>query len=226
MHLHIIQHVPFEDAAYIADWAAARGDAVAVTHLYRGDALPDPDAADLHVVMGGPMNIYEDDRYPWLRAEKAFLARVAATGCALGICLGAQLLADVLGGPVTRNAVKEIGWLPVTRVADTPLLDGLPATFPAFHWHGDTFALPPGAVHAARSAACAHQAFAVDDRVLGLQFHLESTPASIDRLIAHGGDELVDGPYIQPVAALRAGDTTASNRLMARVLDNFARRIA
>ncbi len=225
MRLHVLQHVPFEDAAYIADWAATRGHALVVTHLYRGDALPDA-AANLTVVMGGPMGIYDEDAHPWLRAEKAFLARVVAGGgYALGICLGAQLLADVLGGPVTRNPVKEIGWFPVTRLAESLLLAGLPDAFSAFHWHGDTFAIPPGAVHAAASAACLNQAFVYADRVLGLQCHLESTPVSIDRLIAHCGEELIDGPYIKPALTLRAGDTGTSNRLMRTVLDNFAQRI-
>lgn len=208
MRLHCLQHVPFEGPAAIADWAAARGHTLTFTHLYRGDPLPPLDRFDRLVAMGGPMNIYEEALYPWLAAEKRFIrAAIDAGRSAVGVCLGAQLIADLLGGPVTGGRHKEIGWFPIELTAAgraDPVFGALAARPTLFHWHGDTFAIPPGAAHLARSAACENQAFLYDGRVLGLQFHLEATAASVAEMVAHGGDELVDAPYIQSAAAMLA----------------------
>lgn len=228
MRIHFLQHVPFEGLASIRDWIERGGHEADGTRLYAGDGLPHPERADLLIVMGGPMGVHDVDAYPWLTAEKAFLRQAIDAGRrVLGICLGAQLIADVLGARVYPNEQKEIGWFPVTRAADagrSPLGGLLPERFDAFHWHGDTFDLPPGAVHLAQSAACRHQAYAIDGRVLGLQFHLETTPESAAALIEHGGDELVGGPAIQtPAQMLVPGERFAAlNRLMAGLLDGFA----
>jgi GMP synthase-like glutamine amidotransferase len=115
--------------------------------------------------------------------------------------LGAQLIADVLGGRVTQNTHKEIGWFPVTLSAEgtqAQVFKNFPLQFPALHWHGDTFSLPPGASMLAQSEACPAQAFsAKGGRVLGLQFHLESSVESVGLLVNNCSDELVDGRYIQ-----------------------------
>jgi len=185
MRIHWLQHADFEDLGCIGPWLAAHGHRVAGTRLYAGERLP-PDAGNLDalIVMGGPMNVYEHDRYPWLLHEKALIASALQSGRrVLGICLGAQLVADVLGGPevqaVTRNPHPEIGWFPVSLTPAgraSGLLADLPDEFTVFHWHGDTHALPPGAERLASSAACSQQAFSLDaGRVLGLQFHLEVT---------------------------------------------------
>jgi GMP synthase-like glutamine amidotransferase len=202
MNLHYLQHVQFEGLANIEQWAEANGFSISRTRLYADEALPPAASIDWLVVMGGPMNIYEEDLYPWLAREKNFIREAIDSGkVVLGICLGAQLIADVLGGKVYRNEFKEIGWLPVTLVsaADGPSAFGsFPKRFMAFHWHGDTFHLPPGAVRTAESEGCAIQSFEYDKgRVVGLQFHLESSEKSIGLLIEHCADELVDGKYIQ-----------------------------
>ncbi len=229
MRIHFLQHVPFEGLASIRDWIGRGDHQVSGTRLYAGDGLPHPERVDLLIVMGGPMGVHDADAHPWLTAEKTFLRRVIDDGGSrvLGICLGAQLIADVLGARVYRNGQQEIGWFPVTRAAaaaDSPLGALLPGRFDAFHWHGDTFDLPPGAVHLAQSAACAHQAYAVDGRILGLQFHLETTPESAAALIEHGADELVDGPCIQTPAQMLAPAErfAALNRLMSTLLDGLA----
>ncbi len=138
---------------------------------------------------------------PGSRREKAFIADAISQGkLVLGICLGAQLIADVLGGPVSRNQFKEIGWLPVrlnAAASSSPLFHNLPVEFTAFHWHGDTFQIPQGALAVASSSGCSNQAFAYTNKVVGLQFHLESTPASVKKLIDNCSSELVPGPYIQ-----------------------------
>lgn len=173
------------------------------------------------------MNIYEEEKFPWLAAEKRFIQSAIEGGkVVLGICLGAQLIADVLGGPVGRNAHKEIGWFPVRKTeaaARSRVCDLLPAELEAFHWHGDTFALPPGAVHVARSAACENQAFIYDERVIGLQFHLETTPESARLLAQHCADELVTGPFIQTAGAMLADPRRFAriNEAMWKLLDRL-----
>ncbi len=201
MRLHYLQHVSFEDAANIEVWARGQDFTVNATRLDRDEAFPPLASFDWLVIMGGPMNVHEHDRYPWLAREKRFIAEAIDAGkLVLGICLGAQLAADVLGGRVTRNPQKEIGWFPVSlspEASQSSVFQTLPQRFLAFHWHGDTFSIPPGARHMAESEACRNQAFQYGDRVIGLQFHLDYSLASIEKMIEHCRDELVDGPFIQ-----------------------------
>jgi GMP synthase (glutamine-hydrolysing) len=119
------------------------GHSFAATRLDLGEPLPSVDDFDLLVIMGGGMNIYEHRDYPWLVDEKRLIARAAAREKAmLGVCLGAQLIADVLGGKVVQNPYKEIGWFPVRFIDRQPPFDGFPENCTVFHWHGDTFELP------------------------------------------------------------------------------------
>jgi GMP synthase-like glutamine amidotransferase len=222
--------VPFEDAANIAAWAETRGHALIATRLDRGEPLPVLNAFDWLVIMGGPMNVYEHDRYPWLVREKEFIARAIRNNKpVLGVCLGSQLVADVLGGRVTPNAEKEIGWFPVSlssRAAQSPVFQTLPERFLPFHWHGDAFSIPPGALHMAQSEACANQAFQYGDRVIGLQFHLDYSVASIEKMIEHCGEELVDAPHIQPSPAVLADVKRVQTiqELLYRFLDAMERQ--
>jgi len=149
----------------------------------------------------------------------------------LGVCLGAQLVADVLGGRVTRNPQKEIGWFPVQLTDEaraSPLLGGFPQQFLPFHWHGDTFSIPPGAVRIASSAACANQAFQFDDRVIGLQFHLDYSAESIETMIGNCGDELMDAPGVQRAADMLSGPERVAEirRLLHALLDAAERQFA
>ena len=157
--------------------------------------------------MGGPMNVYEEQTYPWLAREKDLIKdAIDAHKIVLGICLGAQLIASVLGAAVTKNHEQEIGWFPCTLTDEgrrCPLFAQFPRRFDALHWHGDTFELPDGALLIASSEACTDQAFVYKEKVIGLQFHLESTARSIDRLIANCGNELAGGRYIQSIEQLR-----------------------
>jgi GMP synthase-like glutamine amidotransferase len=228
MRLHYLQHVPFEGPANIGNWAQDQGWQISGTRLYRHEKLPGTDEFDWLVIMGGPMNIYEEREYPWLAAEKKFIREAVENDkIVLGVCLGAQLIADVLGGRVVRNTHKEIGWFPVTLrpegLASTPFR-GFPGEFPAFHWHGDTFSLPPGALMLAQSEACPAQAFSANGgRVLALQFHLESSIESIRALIQNCSDELVDGQYIQGAEAIWAKKDNFSNihKTMLKLLQNI-----
>ena len=201
MQVHYLQHVPFEGLGSIEPWLKSRSAIVTCSKLYETPGLPPVAELDWLIVLGGPMSADDDRTYPWLTAEKQFIAEAIASGkVALGICLGAQLIARSLGARVYRNRETEIGWFPVYPAPDagrSPLAPLFSEPLEVFHWHGDTFELPPGAVHLARSAACEHQAFSIGDRVLALQFHLETTPASAAALIEHCGNDLASGRWIQ-----------------------------
>ena len=146
----------------------------------------------------------------------------------LGIWLGAQLIASALGARVYQNPQKEIGWLPIEAVPTSEGAFVFPPVVPVFHWHGETFDLPPDAVRLAQSLGCENQAFQVGRQVMGLQFHLETTPTAADAILTHCRHELVDGPYIQAEAVIRSVPSSTYHRvnaLMAEVLDYLARDV-
>ena len=228
LNIHCLQHASFEGPASIGDWISAREHRLTTTHLYRREILPSLESVDWIVVMGGPMNVYEYRLHPWLREEKHFLAAaLEANKTVLGVCLGAQLLADVLGAKVYQNAEKEIGWIPISlrSGSDTDLFfPGAPRELTVFHWHGDTFDLPAGAGWLASSAGCAHQAFGFGERVVGLQFHLETTPSSVAALLEHCGDELTEGRFVQPAARIteERAHFTMNQQVLKTLLEQLA----
>jgi GMP synthase-like glutamine amidotransferase len=209
MRLHYLQHVPFENPGSILTWAEENDHVVTNTQLYKNDPLPQQQNFDWLVVMGGPMNIYEEDKYPWLADEKSFIREAIISGkVIIGLCLGGQLIADVIGGKVTQNAYKEIGWFPV-QLSEAARLSPLFSFFPewpvVFQWHGDTFSLlPEEAESIAQSQACKHQAFIYKKRVFGFQYHMENTPFIIEGLVENCRDEMVADIYVQTPAELLA----------------------
>ncbi|AAM06339.1 type 1 glutamine amidotransferase [Methanosarcina acetivorans] len=232
MKIHCIQHVNFETPGTITEWIAQKNHFLSTTHLYENESFPKIETFDLLIVMGGPMNIYEYEKYTWLREEKAFLEKAITGGKAvLGICLGAQLLADVLKAEVFKNNYKEIGWFPVSaeraEKAEIPLLEGIPEDFPAFHWHGDTFSLPGGAKRLFENEACKNQGFIYENRVIGLQFHLEMSNQTIKNVIENCRDELIEGKYIQKEDEMlnRTDFLKESRKLTFRLLDNLEKTI-
>jgi GMP synthase-like glutamine amidotransferase len=226
-NVHYLQHVPFEGPGAIEAWATRSGHRLSCTRFCDGDAPPAVEDVDWLVIMGGPMSIHDERAYPWLRREKHFIESAIQARCTvLGVCLGAQLIADVLGAKVCANRFKEIGWFPIKRTAEaraTRVGSALPEEIEVFHWHGDTFDLPSGAVRLAYSEACANQAFVYQDRVVALQFHLEATRAGVEQLVAHCGAEIVEGPFIQQPAAMLASESRFSeiNDVLARVLERL-----
>lgn len=229
MRIHWLQHVPFEGLGTIAEWAVRNGHSLQATRLWAKELLPDPEEVQMLIIMGGPMGVHDVEVYPWLIAEKGFINSVIANGCTvLGICLGAQLLAEQLGGGVYANQEKEIGWFPI-RAADG-LPSQPPLNFPeqmtVFHWHGDTFDIPAGGVQLARSAGCENQAFAVDDRIIGLQFHLEMNGASLVELVDNCRDELQPGRWIQeePEILNNTNHMGSCQALMEMILDALSKQ--
>lgn len=173
----VVQHMAGEGPGLIGVLARQRGLPLDVRRMDLGEALPDADAVAALVVLGGTMGAYEAVAHPHLLDEQQLIEEVVERGLpVLGICLGSQLVAAALGGRVYPGPAPEVGVGEVTLTddgADDPLLGPAGRKFPAFHWHGDTFDPPPGAVHLASTRACKHQAFRVGDRVWGLQFHIE-----------------------------------------------------
>jgi GMP synthase-like glutamine amidotransferase len=227
MNVHLFQHVHFEGLGVIEQWISKHNHVLSATRFYQDDQLPEVDNFDLLIVMGGPMGIYDDHKYPWLSPEKRFIEQVIASGKAvLGICLGAQLIADVLGAEVYQNNYKEIGWFPVELTPDgrkKGLFQGFPDRFEALHWHGDTFRLPGNACHLVKNDVCTNQAFIYNDNVLGLQFHMEMTMQNAENLIPHCADELISAPYIQAPEVILTDPARfdQANGLMLTLLENF-----
>ncbi|HEX5421610.1 MAG TPA: type 1 glutamine amidotransferase, partial [Gammaproteobacteria bacterium] len=218
---------PFEGLGSIAGWLGAAGCEVSVTRLFETPRLPVAESVDFLIVMGGPMSANDETELAWLAPEKAFIRRCIEHGkLVLGVCLGAQLIASALGARVFRAPAREIGWLPVRAVRISEEEPGdddfaFPASIDAFHWHGETFDLPPGAKRLAESDACENQAFQLGRRVLGLQFHLETTPESAREMVSHCRAELEPSRYVQSEAAIlgaSAAKYAAVNGLMSELL--------
>jgi GMP synthase (glutamine-hydrolysing) len=217
MRIHSLQHVSFEGPAGIEHWATSRGHSLTATKFYENDELPDLGSLDWLILMGGPMSVYDDDKYPWLVQEKLFIQGAIESGkTVIGICLGAQLIADVLGAKVCCGKYKEIGWFPIqlTQEAKQSAVFGfLPERMTVFHWHGDTFSLPAGAKHLAWSDGCENQAFLYNDSVLGLQFHLEVTEESVRQIVQNSANEVVQAKYVQGAEEMLATRSDTFHRI-------------
>jgi GMP synthase (glutamine-hydrolysing) len=185
-----LRHVHFEDVGHFAPVLKRQGYGLTYYDIgIKPLKSLDPLAADLLIVLGGPIGVYEEEQYPFVREELAFLTmRLAANRPTLGICLGCQLIARALGARVYPMGVKEIGFSPIQLSPEgmRSCLSVLAEDGTVLHWHGDTFDLPPGTVNLAYTKTCPNQAFAYGRNVLGLQFHLEISAAHFERwLIGH-----------------------------------------
>ncbi|MET0357465.1 MAG: amidotransferase [Cellvibrio sp.] len=200
MRIHSLQHIPFEDIGSLHADIEREGFSLSTTRWYKGDSAPALESFDVLIVMGGPMGVYDEDIYPWLAAEKSFIKNAIAAGKKIiGICLGAQLIACVLGAKVTRNAHREIGWFPLQTKSnsDHPVAKILAKCTNVFHWHGDTFELPNNAQLIASSQACEHQAYVIGNQIYGFQFHLETTEDSATALIENCAEDLDGSEFVQ-----------------------------
>ncbi len=230
----IIKHVREEGPGILGECFREGGRETGTIDLYAGDVFPeDLDTVAAVVMLGGPMNVYEEKKYPFLAPEDAFIKRVLAKDIPfLGICLGAQLLAKACGAGVTKAFRKEVGWNEVAFTADgkrDPLFRGLPAILPVFQWHEDTFSIPEGAFLLATGDDCRNQAFRVGNAAYGLQFHVEVTPEMATAWLETIGEEpqedrvgkttAPDDGYLHSFR--RRGQTLAANFL--RIVESNAR---
>jgi len=222
-HAIVIQHLAFEDLGSFS--AVLRGLGWTWSCLQAGvDDLAPAREAELLIVLGGPIGVYETDTYPFLNDELALLReRLAAQRPTLGICLGAQLMAAALGARVHPGGTKEIGWsaLQLTPQGEASCLRHL-AGVPVLHWHGDTFTLPAGSTHLASSAVYPHQAFAVGAHALGLQCHVEAQAADFERwLIGHACELASAGLDVPALRAAAHAHAPALEAAAARVLRDW-----
>ncbi|GAA4349219.1 type 1 glutamine amidotransferase [Hymenobacter saemangeumensis] len=209
MRWHCLQHLPDEGPGQAADWLAAHGHSLSYTRLYEPNPVfPRLSEFDGLLVLGGAMSVHDEAEFPWLLDEKAFLRETLRAGkFTLGICLGAQLLAQALGGEVKPNPEPEIGFWTVrfsSRVLEHPLLRGWPEKALVLHWHQDTFTVPPGAQRVGMSAGCATQGFVWGDGIIGLQFHPEMTREMAEQLMLNEGHEQAEEQeFVQTAGQIR-----------------------
>ncbi len=228
MRAHYLQHVLFEGLGSIESWLHTAGYEITNTQLFESAEFPALDEIDLLVVMGGPMSVNDEDKFSWLPQEKKFIRSAIDSGKpVLGICLGAQLIANAMGAKVYENSVKEIGWFPVQGVpAISSSFFIFPPSIEVFHWHGETFDLPPGATLIARSEGCDNQAFQIGKSVIGLQFHLETTPKSAREIVSNCRGELIPSQYVQTeeeIISFKPESYSSINQLMGNIL-SFLRK--
>ena len=190
----VVQHVACEDLGTFATVLAERGSEITYVRPFAGDAVPDAADARALIILGGPMSANDTAALPYLAAERELLAAALLRDLpVLGVCLGSQLLAAAAGAAVFRAARAEIGWAPLGLTPEgrqDPLLAGAGALAAVFHWHGETFDLPPGATRLAFSASTLNQAFRLGRAAYGLQFHLEVDAAAIEAWMKAYPDDL------------------------------------
>ena len=221
MRAHYLQHVPFEGLGSIEPWLLAAGYFISCTPFFQSTNLPELTEVDLLIVMGGGMSVNDEREHPWLAIEKDYVRKaIEADKPVLGVCLGAQLIASASGSKVYPNPVKEIGWFPIENVpTQSENVFRFPDSVDVFHWHGETFDLPDEAVRLARSDGCENQAFQLGSSVIGIQFHLETTPAAAETLVSNCRNEIVPGKYVQSEDDILAASQAHCNTINALMDD-------
>jgi GMP synthase-like glutamine amidotransferase len=211
MNIHCFQHVTFETPGTILQWIEQHNHTITYTNFFEKEyTLPKHDEYDCLLIMGGCMNVDEEEKFPWLKEEKQQIKKSIDTGKkVIGICLGSQLIAAALGQKVYTGKEKEIGFFPLNfndKALEHSLFNHFLKEYTVFHWHGDTFDLPDNAWLVASTPVCRNQAFIIENNVVGLQFHFEMNETVIEDMILHNGYELLeDGNYIQDVEKIRKG---------------------
>lgn len=227
MRVHYLQDVSYEEPGCILDWSKENAHEISSTRLFENEVLPELDAIDCLVVMGGPMNIYDEINHSWLKEEKRFiLEAIEKKKKVLGICLGAQLIAQVLGATIVDSPAKEIGFFPIQKTSEgkaCELLANLPDEFPVFHWHGDMFNIPEGGISLFKSEGCPNQGFLYKENVLGLQFHAEVKENDVVGMLHYGAEEIVPSTFIQAAKQIReqAKKLSGLNEQMKLLLQAF-----
>ncbi len=224
--IQVLQHVDFEKPAAIYTWANSKGYKISITRLYKNEPLPHLSSFDWLIIMGGPMGVEDESIYPWMYNEKIFIKNIINSGKrVLGICLGAQLIAETLGAKIYQNKEKEIGWQSVELspwAYRFPFFKQFPFSFTAFHWHGQSFELPKGAVRLFQNSITPNQGFLYKKNVLALQFHFETTYQSMNMLIKNAKKDLTPGFFVQsPHTMFLRENTRQIHTLLFQLLDQF-----
>jgi len=208
MKIQVLQHFPFGGPGYIEQWALNNGHSIERTRLFKAEVFPSVSETDFLVVLGGPMGINDEEEYNWLVDEKRYICNYLASGKpVIGICLGSQLIADVLGGDVYPARQMEIGWFPVSKTkegSDSELIKDWAKTETVLHWHGDTYDLPDGATNLMTSEVCENQMFVYRKNVVGIQYHLEMTRDGIEENLDNTRDGLGKCPTVQTEEEIRS----------------------
>lgn len=218
MRVAILQHEPNEWVGSMQAWFENRSYSLHTCLIYQDESLPKVDDFDWLIIMGGGMSVYEEDKHPWLMAEKKLIHDAIQQGKkVLGICLGGQLIASAMGAKVYPNDQQEIGWHQVMKT--NPVATWCPDTFKPLSWHGDRFDLPEGAIVFATSQVTPNQGFCLSDKVWALQFHLEAIANSVPDFYAVTGT-MPEGEYVQTVEQMIEDNYVAeSRRIMHALLD-------
>jgi GMP synthase-like glutamine amidotransferase len=206
MRAHCFQHEPFEGLAALEPWFLSKGFKITYTKFFESEEIPSADDIDFLIIMGGGMSVNDEKDFLWLIKEKAFVREFINTGKpVIGICLGSQMIAAALGARVYRNSEKEIGWFPITKVkgVNSAIFADMPQELTVFHWHGETFDLPVGAIHIAESEVCKHQIFQYGKKTIAFQCHFETTPESLAGISSECASELIDAPFIQSAEKMK-----------------------
>jgi GMP synthase - Glutamine amidotransferase domain len=222
-----LQHVPFEGMAAIETWLVQHNFDISYTRFFESPVLPTVEEVDWVIIMGGPMSVNDEQEFPWLVAEKQFVKQCIEKGkVVLGICLGAQLIASSMGAKIYHNSQKEIGWFPIHKASNlkSQVFNNQPEELPVFHWHGETFDLPEDAELIASSEACRNQVFAIGNKTIGFQCHLETTAASLASIIANCQSELIPSTFIQTEKEMTEKEPVYSEEMhlhLYKILDNL-----
>lgn len=199
MKVHILQHADFEGPGYVFDWAKENNHSISFTKFFEAFSIPLPTDIDFLIILGGPMSIDEESKYPWLAGEKDYVFEMINKGKkVLGICFGSQLIADALGSEVFTMDEKEIGWFPIKKNSNTrnSWVNSLPDDLVAFHWHGQTYDLPQGSERLFSSQATTNQGFSYKRKVYAVQLHLEIRSVDLNEMVKIMHDDLTEGKYV------------------------------
>ncbi len=226
MRVHSLVHLPYEGIGAISDWIALNGHTHTCTHLHLGEHLPSIDDFDLLLIMGGAMSVNDEAKYSWLISEKVFIKESIIAGkLVFGICLGSQLISSALGAEVNYSIHQEIGWYPISiKHQGNKAIEFLPPTLVTFHWHGETFDLPEGAIPFAESDGCINQGYTFGENVIAMQFHMEFTEEMIESMLNHYESDLNPELYVQNRENImtHVNNCNLNNELLSDVLDAFA----
>lgn len=225
MKCHIILHADFEPAGAIVPWVKHKKMSVEFYRPYAGDELPEVHTNEPVIVMGGPQNAKDYQQYPYLAKEVDWMKKLLKKNHPfIGVCLGAQLIAESLGAKTEQSPEKEVGTFNLTLTEAGkrhPYLQHLPDTFPVFHWHNDMPGLPNGAEILATSEGCPRQIIEFSPSILGFQCHFEMTPSVAKGLLDHAKGDLTSGRFINDAQQILTSDFTQMNLWLFHILDHW-----